>query len=202
MLTEKEKMLSGLAHDPYDPELKRLRIENKERLFDYNTQIRPSETEKRAALLKKILGKAGEDPHINPPFYCDYGCNIEVGDRFFANYHCTILDNGGVKIGDDVMFAPNVSLYTVGHPLHPELRRQGVEQALPIRIGDNVWLGGNVIVLPGVTIGDNVVVAAGSIVTKDIPPNSLAMGVPCKVVRPITEQDREQYYRDFCSDIL
>lgn len=120
-----------------------------------------------------------------------------MGENFFANYNCTILDSGGVTIGNHVMFAPNVSLYTVNHPLDPELRKDGWEQARPIVIGNNVWVGGNVVILSGVTIGDNTVIGAGSVVTKDIPANSLALGNPCKVVRNITEQDRENYYRTF-----
>ena len=148
-------------------------------------------------MILEIFGETGNTPHVNAPFYCDYGCFIKVGKNFFADYHCTILDNGGVEIGDNVMFAPNVSLYTVGHPLDSALRQQAWEQAQPIKIGNDVWLGGNVVVLPGVTIGDNVVVGAGAVVTKDIPANSLAAGNPCRVLREITEKDREHYLKTY-----
>lgn len=193
MLSEKEKMLAGLAHQPYSAELARLRLETKERLFEYNTQTRPSDEAAKVRLISAIFGKAKNTPHVNAPFFCDYGCFIEVGENFFANYHCTILDSGGVKIGDNVMFAPNVSLYTVGHPLHSQLRNDGWEQAKPIVIGNNVWVGGDVVILPGVTIGDNVVIGAGSVVSKAIPANTLAVGNPCRVIRNITKQDRDDY---------
>ncbi len=200
MLSEKEKMLAGMAHQPASDELAKLRRENKERLFDYNTQIRPSDLAAKARLITAILGKAKNTPHINAPFFCDYGCFIEVGENFFANYHCTILDSGGVKIGDNVMFAPNVSLYTVGHPLHPQLRNEGWEQAKPIVIGNNVWVGGNVVILPGVTVGDNAVIGAGAVVAKDIPADSLALGNPCRVVRTVTQRDRDVYIRQYMQD--
>ncbi|MCU9999165.1 sugar O-acetyltransferase [[Pasteurella] aerogenes] len=194
-------MLSGLAHQPFSAELKQLRLQNKERLFELNTQTRPSDINKKNRLLLEIFGKVGNQPNIVTPFYCDYGCFIEVGKNFFANYNCTILDNGGVKIGDNVLFAPNVSLYTVGHPLDPELRNQEWEQARPITIGNNVWLGGNVVILPGVKIGDNVVVGAGSVVNKNIPPNSIVVGNPAKVLRQITQQDREDYLKTYLPNV-
>lgn len=194
-------MLSGLAHQPFSAELKQLRLQNKERLFELNTQTRPSDINKKNRLLLEIFGKVGNQPNIVTPFYCDYGCFIEVGKNFFANYNCTILDNGGVKIGDNVLFAPNVSLYTVGHPLDPELRNQEWEQAHPITIGNNVWLGGNVVILPGVKIGDNVVVGAGSVVNKNIPPNSIVVGNPAKVLRQITQQDREDYLKTYLPNV-
>lgn len=197
MHSDKEKMLAGLAHQPFSSELSQLRQENKARLYEYNILTHPTDHHKKAELIRTILGKMGNIPNIVVPFYCDYGCFIEVGENFFANYHCTILDSGGVKIGNNVLFAPNVSLYTVGHPLHHELRNQEWEQASPIVIGNNVWLGGNVVVLGGVTIGDNAVVGAGSVVTKNIPSNSLAVGNPCRVLREITEQDREDYIRTY-----
>lgn len=197
MLSNKQKMLAGLAHKPDDRELAQLRLENKKWLFQYNTQICPSETEKRAVLIQQILGKCKGEPHINAPFFCDYGCFIEVGENFFANYNCTMLDSGGITIGDNVMFAPNVSLYTVGHPLDPDLRRQDWEQAKPITIGNNVWIGGSAVVLGGVFIGDNAVIGAGAVVTKDIPANSLALGNPARVVREITMLDRQHYINTF-----
>lgn len=134
--------------------------------------------------------------HIETPFRCDYGSNITVGNNFYANFNCTILDVGKVVIGENVMFAPNVSLYTAGHPIHPDSRNSGYEYGIAITIGNNVWISGNVIVNPGVTIGNNVVIGAGSVVTKDIPDNVIAVGSPCRIVREITEEDRKYYYKD------
>lgn len=191
-LTEKEKMLAELPHFPYDPELIRLRQQAKQILFQLNYQLSPIDPQ-RKILLKRLLGKSGDNLHINSPFFCDYGFNIEVDNNFFANYQCTILDSGKVSIGDNVMFAPNVSLYTVGHPLHYQQRNQGYEQAKAIIIKDNVWIGGSCVILGGVTIGENSVIGAGSVVTKSIPANSLAFGNPCRVIREINDQDRKQY---------
>lgn len=147
------------------------------------------------AVVKQLLGKS-ENAWINPPFYCDYGFNIEVGKNFFANYNCTILDVAKVKIGDNVLFAPNVAVYAAGHPLHPVMRQSEYEYGIGIEIGDNVWIGGNAVILPGVKIGSNSVIAAGSVVTKDIPNWVVAGGNPCRVIRKITEADREYYYKD------
>ena len=161
----------------------------------YNTTDR-SDFETLTKLVRGFLGKSGNNVFINPPFYFDYGKHIEVGDNFFANYNCTILDVAKVKIGNNVMFAPNVAIYTAGHPLHPEARNSGYEYGISVTIGDNVWLGGNVVVTPGVKIGNNVVIGAGSVVTKDIPDNVVAAGNPCKVIRKITEEDKKYYYKD------
>lgn len=147
---------------------------------------------KKAA--KELLGKS-DKAFINPPFYCDYGTHIEVGKNFFANYNCTILDVAKVKIGDDCQMAPNVSIYTAGHPIHPVSRNSGYEYGKEVTIGDNVWIGGNSVICPGVTIGDHVVIGAGSVVTKDIPDWSVAAGNPCKVIRKITEEDKRYLFR-------
>ncbi|BFU60692.1 galactoside O-acetyltransferase [Rodentibacter sp. JRC1] len=199
-MTEYEKMMAGLAHLPAKKELKDLRRRAREILFEFN-RTSPNDDIKQNILLRKLFGQADETTSVNEPFHCDYGVNIKVGKNFFANYHCVMLDNGGITIGDNVMFAPNVSLYTVGHPLDTDLRNEGWEQAKPITIGNNVWIGGNVVILPGVTIGDNVVVGAGSVVTKDLPSNVLALGNPCRVVREITEQDRTHYIRTYQPDL-
>ena len=150
--------------------------------------------EKIEKIVKELLGKS-EGAFINPPFYCDYGFNIEVGKNFYANYNCTILDVGKVTIGDNCMFAPNVAIYTAGHPIHPDSRNSMYEYGIPVSIGDNCWLGGNTIVCPGVKIGNNVVIGAGSVVTKDIPDWSIAAGNPCRGIRTITEEDRKYYYK-------
>ena len=145
-----------------------------------------------AEIVKELLGKS-ENAFINPPFYCDYGKNIEVGKNFFANYNCTIIDVAKVKIGDNCQFAPNVSIYTAGHPLHPVARNSLYEYGIEVTVGDNVWIGGNTVIMPGVHIGSNTVIGAGSVVTKDIPDWVVAAGNPCRV---ITEEDFEYYYKD------
>lgn len=146
-------------------------------------------------IVEELLGKS-DRAFINPPFYCDYGSHIEVGKNFFANYNCTIIDVAKVKIGDNCQFAPNVSIYTAGHPLHPVSRNSLYEYGISITIGDNVWIGGNSVVLPGVHIGNNTVIGAGSVVTKDIPDWVVAAGNPCRVIKKITEEDKKYYYKD------
>lgn len=146
-------------------------------------------------IVEELLGKS-EKAFINPPFYCDYGSHIEVGKNFYANYNCTIIDVAKVRIGDNCMLAPNVAIYTAGHPVHPESRNSMYEYGLEVTIGDNVWIGGNVVILPGIKIGSNTVIGAGSVVTKDIPDWVVAGGNPCRVIRKITEADRKFYYRD------
>lgn len=192
-MTEEEKMLAGLPHDPTDADLTAKRDRTKELLYDYNICTRPGDTAQRNRILRQLFGKTGENIFVTQPFYCDYGGYIEVGENFYANFNCTMLDAGGIKIGSNVLLAPNVGLYTVGHPLDADLRNRAYEDAKPIVLGDNVWIGAQSIILGGVTIGDNAVIAAGSLVTKDIPADTLAMGAPCRAVRPITQADRETY---------
>lgn len=154
-----------------------------------------SDFKKISEIVKKLLGKS-EGAFINPPFYCDYGKHIEVGKNFFANYNCTILDVAKVTIGDNCQLAPNVAIYTAGHPVHPDTRNTMYEYGIEVTIGDNVWIGGNSVICPGVHIGNNCVIGAGSVVTKDIPDWSIAAGNPCKVIRKITEADRKLYFKD------
>ncbi len=142
-------------------------------------------------IVKDLLGKTGQECVINPPFYCDYGSHIEVGENFFANYNCTIIDVAQVKIGDNCFMAPNVAIYTAGHPIHPDTRNSLFEYGKEVTIGDNVWIGGSSVICPGVHIGSNVVIGAGSVVTKDIPDWSVAAGNPCRVIREITKDDRK-----------
>jgi len=194
-MNQKERMLAGLPYKAWLDGLSEERMENKLKIYQYN-QLCPNEEEKMGELIRSILGKAGKDVHIEAPFHCDYGANIEVGDYFYANYNCTILDVGKVIIGDNVMFAPNVSIYTAGHPIHPDSRNSGYEYGISVTIGNNVWIGGNVIINPGVTIGNDVVIGAGSVVTKDIPDRVVALGNPCRVVRQIVEDDRKYYYKN------
>ncbi|MBO5699020.1 MAG: sugar O-acetyltransferase [Bacteroidaceae bacterium] len=184
-MTEKEKCASGMLYDAnYDPTLINERNQCAELTFQYNA-LPPSKQEERSALLKHILGKMGDNVQIIPPFFCDYGYNIEVGNEFFMNMNCVILDGAKVTFGNHVFIGPNSGFYTAGHPLNKDQRNVGLEYAKPITVGNNVWIGAQVCVLPGVTIGDNVVIGAGSVVTKDIPANVLAYGNPCRVVREI-----------------
>ncbi|WP_289301344.1 sugar O-acetyltransferase [Sporofaciens musculi] len=145
-------------------------------------------------IVKELLGKS-DGAFINPPFYCDYGFNIEVGKNFFANYNCMILDVAKVVIGDNCQMAPNVAIYTAGHPVHPDTRNTAYEYGIKVTIGDNVWIGGNTVICPGVHIGSNTVIGAGSVVTKNIPDWVIAAGNPCKVIREITDADRKFYFR-------
>jgi len=161
---------------------------------ELNTTDR-SDFERIKEIVKELFGKS-EGAFVNPPFYCDYGDHIEVGKNFFANYICTILDVAKVTIGDNCQMAPNVSIYTAGHPIHPDTRNTGYEYGVAVSIGDNVWIGGNTVICPGVHIGSQVVIGAGSVVTKDIPDWSIAAGSPCRVIRKITEEDRKFYFRN------
>lgn len=154
-----------------------------------------SDFEEIGKIVEELLGKS-EKACINPPFYCDYGKHIEVGKNFFANYNCTIIDVAKVTIGDNCQMASNVAIYTAGHPVHPDSRNSLYEYGVEVTIGDNVWIGGNSVILPGVHIGSNTVIGAGSVVTKDIPDWVVAGGNPCKVIRRITEADRKFYYKD------
>jgi acetyltransferase-like isoleucine patch superfamily enzyme len=199
-MNQKERMLAGLPYKAWLDGLAEERMENKKRIYEYN-HCEPDNKSIIDKLIREILGKTGENINIEAPFHCDYGKNIEVGENFFANYNCTILDVGKVIIGDNVQFAPNVAIYTAGHPIHPESRNSGYEYGIGITIGNNVWLGGNVVVNPGVHIGNNVVIGAGSVVTKDIPDNVIAVGSPCRVVREITEEDRKYYYKNYEFDV-
>lgn len=190
-MTEKEKMLAHKLYDAnYDRELLEERTKAKELCYDYN-QLRPSDEAGQRAILKKLLGKTGERFCITAPFWCDYGYNIELGENFYSNHNLVILDGGKVTFGENVFVAPNCGFHTAGHPIDFELRNQGLEYAYPITVGSNVWIGAGVQVMPGVTIGDNVVIGGGSIVVKDIPSNSVAVGNPCKVIRTITEADKK-----------
>lgn len=195
MMTEKEKMLAGKPYLAFGEELSNERQHAKVLNYELN-QLHPLDLEKRQDILKQLLGKTGETFYVEPPFRCDYGYNIEIGENFYSNYNCTILDCAKVTIGNNVMFAPNVSLFTAGHPIHSEPRNEGIEYAFPITIGDNVWIGGNVVVNPGVSIGENCVIGSGSVVTKDIPANSIAVGNPCRVIKEITDEDKAYYFKN------
>ncbi|TDQ79400.1 sugar O-acetyltransferase [Sphingobacterium yanglingense] len=194
-LSEQEKMISGEPYYANRKELTTLRLEAQRLCFRYN-QIDPKNHRERKSLIRGLFGKTEGLFCIEQPFYCDYGFNIEIGESFFSNYHLTILDCAPVKIGNNVMLGPSVSIYTAGHPIHHELRNTGLEYALPVTIGDNVWIGGHVVINPNVTIGNNTVIGSGSVVTKDIPDNVIAVGNPCKVLRAITEEDKKFYFHN------
>ena len=199
-MNQKERMLKGLPYKAWLDGLSEERMEAKLKIYEYN-MCRPDKKEKMTKLIKSILGKTGQEIHIEQPFHCDYGTNIEVGENFYSNYNCIMLDVGKITIGKNVMFAPNVSIYTAGHPVHPDSRNSGYEYGIPVTIGDNVWVGGSVVINPGVTIGNNVVIGSGSVVTKDIPDNVIAVGNPCRIIREITEEDRKYYYKNLEFDV-
>lgn len=189
-MTEKDKMGRQMLYDAnYDKELINDRIAAKELCFEYNS-IRPSDGEKQKELLTRLLGKTQENFCITAPFWCDYGYNIEIGENFYANHNLVILDGAKVTFGNNVFIAPNCGFHTAGHPIDAERRNKGLEYAYPISVGNDVWIGAGVQVMPGVTIGSNVVIGGGSVVVKDIPDNSVAVGNPCRVIRPITEEDK------------
>ena len=199
-MNQKERMRNNLPYRAWLDGLEEERLACKTKTYEYNN-IPPRDRAKRKELMRTIVGKIGEEFNIESPFQCDYGYNIEIGENFYSNHNLIILDVGRVKIGDNVQVAPNVSIYTAGHPVHPETRNTGYEYGIDITIGDNVWIGGSVSILPGVTIGDNAVIGAGSVVTKDIPANVIAAGNPCRVIREITEEDRYYYFRDRKFDV-
>lgn len=188
-MTEKEKALAGELYDAnHDTTLLTERAACKAMCHEYN-RIHPSDIGGRARLISALLGKTGENFLIEQPFYCDYGYNIVIGNNFYANVNCVILDGAKVTFGDNVFIAPNCGFYTAGHPLDPTQRNLGLEYARPISIGNNVWIGAGVSVLPGVNIGDNCVIGAGSVVNRDIPAGHLAAGNPCRIIRPIHNDD-------------
>ncbi|MBR2441999.1 MAG: sugar O-acetyltransferase [Clostridia bacterium] len=190
----REKMHSGKIYDPFDEEVFKEQTQRLNMLSAYNSTT-PFEAEKRQALLKEMFAELGEGCYIEPPFRSNFGGkHVHFGKKVYANFNLTLVDDTHIYVGDYTMMAPNVILATATHPISPALREKGYQYNLPIHIGKNCWLGAGVIVLPGVTIGDNTVVGAGSVVTKDLPANVVAVGNPCRVLRPITEQD-DIYYR-------
>ena len=191
-MTEKEKMQQQMLYDAnYDTELIRERQVAKDLCYQFN-QLRPSDENNQQQILSQLLGKKSDNCCILAPFWCDYGYNIEVGKNFFANHNTVILDGAKVTFGDNVFIAPNCGFYTAGHPIDAERRNQGLEYAYPITVSDNVWIGAGVQVMPGVKIGSNVVIGGGSVVVKDIPDNVVAVGNPCRPIRPITEADKHK----------
>lgn len=208
MTREEEKIMAGILFKPGDPELRAIKLRTHNLNLDYNNCYE-DETEKRNRIIHEIVGKMGEGSFIQGPVFFHYGIHTTIGERFFGNFNLTIQDDAPVTIGNDCNFGPNVTIVTPVHPLLPDERKAMLDKdgnvchlcyAKPVKIGNDCWFGANVTVCPGVTIGDNVVIGAGSVVTRDIPSNSFAAGVPCKVIREITEKDSMKYMPDILAD--
>lgn len=191
-MTQREKAMAGYLFRAGEPSLKAERDRAKDLCFELN-QCRPSDQETRTEIIRKLIGTIRGTFTIMSPFYCDYGSRITIGNNFFANYDCKIIDGATVTFGDDVRIAPNCCFATPSHALDPQMRKEGYLVYLPITVGNNVWFGAGVTVLPGVTIGDDVIIGAGSVVTDDIPSGVIAAGNPCQVIRPFRESDKEKY---------
>lgn len=187
MKTEKEKMLSGELYDPLDTQLSEERMRTRLLIKELN-DTREDEPEERARILKELIPNAGSGLWLQPPFYCDYGSNMVVGEKVFFNFNCVVLDVMQVTIGSRTLFGPNVQIYTATHPADWKIRASGVEFAKPITIGEDVWIGGSAVICPGATIGDRTIIGAGSVVTKDIPSDVFAAGNPCRVIRSLTRE--------------
>lgn len=199
-MTQKERMQKGLVYFCDDEDLMKEQLECLEKLYDFNL-TRPLEQEKRAKLLKEMFGDIGENCYIEPPLHANWaGKNVHFGNNVYANFNLTLVDDADIYVGDSVMFGPNVTVATAGHPIEPSLREKVGQFNVPVKIGNNVWIGAGAIVMPGVTIGDNTVIGAGSVVTKDIPANVVAVGSPCKVLREIGERDRKYYFKNLKLD--
>ena len=194
-MTDKEKMHSGLIYYPTSEEIFSEQLQCLNKLYDFN-QTRPIELDKRFNMLKEMFAEIGEDCYIEPPFHSNFGGHhVHFGNSVYANFNLTLVDDTHIYVGDHTMFGPNVVVATAGHPIVPELRELAYQYNAPVHIGRNCWLGAGVLVLPGITIGDNSVIGAGSVVTKDIPANVVAVGNPCRVLREINEKDREYYFK-------
>lgn len=192
-MTEWEKAQNGYLYDAnYDKKIVELRTRCADLCYEFNN-CRPSDVERQQELLSEILGSIKGNPVITAPFYCDYGVNISIGENFYTNHNVTILDGARVTFGDNVFIAPDCVFSTAGHAIDSEQRNQGLEIALSITVGNSVWIGANVVVLPGVTIGSNTIIGAGSVVNRDIPDGVIAVGNPCRVIRRITEADKKKY---------
>lgn len=199
-MTTRERMQSGELYFCTDEEIAKEQLECLEILYDYN-HTRPSESQKREQILKNLLAEIGENCYIEPPLHANWGKYTHFGNNVYANFNLTLVDDTDIFVGDNVMFGPNVIIATAGHPVDPPLREKVAQFNIPVRIGKNVWIGAGAIVLPGVTIGDHSVIGAGSVVTKDIPPNVVAVGNPCRVLREINDRDKEYYYKDLKIDL-
>ncbi|MCI1660235.1 sugar O-acetyltransferase [Bifidobacterium psychraerophilum] len=191
----RELMNSGEVYGFDDPELIKVQTEQMDLLYEFN-HLRPSDTERRGAIMRRLFASVGEGVHVETPCAANWGCNTSWGDRSYANFNLTLVDDASVDIGDDVMIGPNVTIVTTGHPIRPDLRLKKTQFSVPVSIGDNVWIGSGVTILPGVTIGRNSVIGANSLVADSIPADSVAFGSPCRVQCPIGERDRNRYWKD------
>lgn len=192
-MNEWDKGQAGYLYDAnYDKEIVEARLKCADLCFEFN-QCKPSDTNKQRDILERIFNQVNKNITITAPFYCDYGFNIAIGENFYTNHNCTILDAAKVTIGDNVFIAPNCVITTASHPIDKKQRQQGLEFAAPITIGNDVWIGANVTILPGVTIGDGTIIGAGSVVNQDMPSNVIGVGTPCKVMRNITDEDKYKY---------
>ena len=201
MTENRERMQKGLIYDPTDPELMKEQGALIVRVNEYNATS-PAEAEKRAALIKEMFAEAGEGCYIEPPFRANWGGkHVRLGNYVYANFNLTLVDDGHIDIGDNVMFAPNVTVITATHPVLPALREKGLQFNVDVKICNNVWIGAGAIIMPGITVGENSVVGAGSVVTKDVPPNTVVVGNPARVLREIGERDRIYYFKDKKIDI-
>lgn len=194
-MSMKERMHTGELYLPGDEEIMRGQLQRLNRLYDFNI-TRPTELDKRQKLLKEMFAEIGEGCYIEPPFHSNFGGgHVHFGKNIYANFNLTMVDDTHIYVGDYTMFGPNVTVATAGHPILPELREKAYQYNMPVHIGRNCWIGSGAVILPGITIGDNVVVGAGSVVTKDLPSNVVAVGNPCRVLRPINEQDAKYYFK-------
>ena len=199
-MTDREKIHSGKVYYPSGDEIMTEQLSYLDKLYDFN-MTRPTELDKREKLLKEMFWEIGENCYIEPPFHANWGGHhVHFGNNVYANFNLTMVDDTHIYVGDCTMFAPNVTVATAGHPICPELREKAYQFNMPVHIGRNCWIGAGALIMPGVTIGDNTVIGAGSVVTKDIPANVVAVGNPCKVMREITDRDREYYYKNLKID--
>ena len=194
-MSNMERMKSGKLYICTDEEIAREQLKCQEKLYDFN-QTRPMQRELRAKLLRELLAEVGGNCYVEPPLHANWGCNTHFGNNVYANFNLTLVDDVDIYVGDSVMFGPNVTVATAGHPILPELREKMYQYNMPIHIGKRCWIGAGAVILPGVTIGDDTVIGAGSVVTKDIPANVVAVGNPCRVLREIGEHDRKYYFKD------
>lgn len=192
----KARMHTGELYLPDGDDIMEEQLQCLDRLYDFNA-TRPTQLQLRTEMLKEMFAEIGEDCYIEPPFYANWGGkHVHFGNCVYANFHLTLVDDTHIYVGDNVMFGPNVTVATAGHPILPEIREKAYQYNMPVYIGKNCWIGAGAVIVPGVTVGDNTVIGAGSIVTKDIPANVVAVGNPCKVMREISEKDREYYFKD------
>ena len=195
-MTEYEKMIKGLLYDPGDEEIAKKQIPYLDKLWEFN-QLKPSQTKEKETYMKEVFAECGDNNYIELPFHANFGGHhVHLGSYVYANFNLTLIDDGHIYIGDRVMIGPNVTIATAGHPVDPDLRRKNLQYNKDVHIGENVWIGAGVIIMPGITIGKNTVIGAGSIVTKDIPENCIAVGNPCRVMREVSDRDKEYFYKN------